>query len=147
MRRKSLTFFWISIAVYVISFFLPAFYEFGENPLDNSSPRYWIGISVFLAGGLFLPFFFVNWWVLLWLANPLYWKGLSDYWHHKDGGVFYVISSFILGLLFLTTYKSSFQSNLDSVHVVGQVGLGYYLWMMSFVLLFVAMYMDPELCE
>ena len=58
-----------------------------------------------------------------------------------------MISSFILGLLFLTTYKSSFQSNLDAVHVVGQVGLGYYLWMMSFVLLFVAMYMDPELCE
>ena len=121
----------LSIIVFIISLFQPAFFIDREDSdaYSNSLFLLALGWMSFLGGG-FVPF-------IIWLANPIY--VISIFLINKSikFGIITSLVSILLALIF-SNLNSILTSESGSKSKITELGLGFYLWISSFVILFVS---------
>ena len=121
----------LSIIVFIISLFQPAFFIDREDSdaYSNSLFLLALGWMSFLGGG-FVPF-------IIWLANPIY--VISIFLINKSikFGIITSLVSILLALIF-SNLNSILTSESGTTSKITELGLGFYLWISSFVILFVS---------
>ena len=121
----------LSIIVFIISLFQPAFFIDREDSdaYSNSLFLLALGWMSFLGGG-FVPF-------IIWLANPIY--VISIFLINKSikFGIITSLVPILLALIF-ANLNSILTSESGSKSKITELGLGFYLWISSFVILFVS---------
>ncbi len=121
----------LSIALYILSMFFTPFYV--ANPkadiYSNSFFMLLSGWMAVLGGGLFLT--------LIWLANPLYFFGGFLILNKEKFAVVPVTAALLLALYF-TTLDSVMDGESGKTTAITQLGAGFYLWISSFIVLFIA---------
>jgi hypothetical protein len=129
-ERPGLPYCITSVVLYFSSFFFYAYYDdlllhygtYGEECFMYGL----IGsIPVIIVELINLNFYYL-WIPIIWLANPLYWISTYYYLKKRKRGIYYAISSIVLGFLFLFV-------------PIGVKMLGYYLWVSSFVVMLIAL--------
>jgi hypothetical protein len=121
----------LSIIVFIISLFQPAFFIDREDSdaYSNSLFLLALGWMSFLGGG-FVPF-------IIWLANPIY--VISIFLINKSikFGIITSLVPILLALIF-ANLNSILTSESGSKSKITELGLGFYLWISCFIILFVS---------
>lgn len=120
-----------SIIVFIISLFQPAFFIDREDSdaYSNSLFLLALGWMSFLGGG-FVPF-------IIWLANPIYIISIFLISKSFKFGIITSLWSIFLAIIF-ANLNSILTSESGSDSKITYLGLGYYLWISSFVILFIS---------
>ena len=124
--------FWLiaaSITLYVLCLFFTPFYVANKEAdvYSNSLFMVFLGWIAILGGGL-VP-------TIIWLANPLYFVGLFFILNRVKFGIVAVFLALILAFYF-TTLDSIMDGESGATTNITELGLGYYLWVSSFIMLF-----------
>ena len=121
--------FFISIFLFALSLFQPAFFIDREDSdaLSDSLFLFALGWMSFLGGGL-IPF-------IIWLANPLYLLSLFLVKKNIKTGKITISISIILALIF-ANLNEILTSESGSTSKITELGNGFFLWISSFVILF-----------
>lgn len=143
MEKKNFCFYgFLSLTLYIASFFFYAFYDEGINSGIYGATCFMNGL-VFLVPVILLDIFNLSMkflWIIIWLANPLYWLALYCYYRRRyNVGGNILLAAIVLGLLFLFVKDVHYGNVTTSSRVIGEKMLGYYLWLSSFFVLFIAM--------
>ncbi|MBQ8711869.1 MAG: hypothetical protein IJ551_03465 [Prevotella sp.] len=146
-NKLSKILFWISIFCYIASCTQSAFQ-------DEVTEGYITGIWCLAIGGpsasfcaiadLF-SFDFSFFWTLAWMANPLYWISIYKYLRRRRTGIWFALCAVVIASLFYGVHAEWDAAWFVSMHRVGEKMSGYYLWVLSFVLVFVAFCMRYEI--
>lgn len=126
--------FWLtvlSIALYILSMFFTPFYVADPKADIYSNSLFMLlsGWMAVLGGGLFLT--------LIWLANPLYFFGAFLVLNKEKFAVVPVTLSLLLAFYFLTL-DSVMDGESGATTAITKLGLGFYIWISSFITMFVA---------
>ncbi len=126
--------FWLtvlSIALYLLSLFFTPFYVANKEADIYSNSFYMLlsGWMAVLGGGLFLT--------VIWLANPLYIFGTFLVLNKEKFAVIPVTLSLLLAIYF-TTLDSVIDGESGKTTAIKQLGAGFYIWILSFVMMFIA---------
>ena len=126
--------FWLvvaSVTLYILCLFFTPFYVANKEAdvYSNSLFMVLLGWMSILGGGL-IP-------TIIWLANPLYLFGGFLILNKEKVGVVLVGLSIILALYF-TTLDSIMDGESGKTTAITKLGVGFYLWIASFIILFIA---------
>lgn len=121
----------LSLIIFTISLFQPAFFidRQDSDAYSNSLFLFALGWMSFLGGG-FIPF-------MIWLANPLYLISIFLISKSFKLGILTSLWSIFLAVIF-ANLNSILTSESGSTSKITELGLGFYLWMSSFVILFIS---------
>lgn len=132
-KIKSLQFWLValSLTLYLLSMFFTPFYVANEESdiYSNSFFMLLMGWMAILGGGL-IP-------TIIWLANPLYFFGGFLILNKEKFGVVLITISVFLALYF-TTLDSIMDGESGATTAITKLGVGFYLWIASFIILFIA---------
>lgn len=130
----------ISIIIFVVACFFPAFYELGVIDADvtvRPTPGW-----ACLPAGLFVPVALYGFydpdinWILVWNANLFFLISIALYFASKKirWQLIAIIGTMLIGLLFLLVdYPMyGYGINDDECRTIVELGVGYYLWLLSF---------------
>ncbi|MDH6254033.1 hypothetical protein M2347_003760 [Chryseobacterium sp. H1D6B] len=122
--------FFLSIILFLISLFQPAFFIDKKNAdaYSNSLFLFCFGWMSFL-GGAFIPF-------IIWLANPLYLVSIILIYKNFKIGIITLTMSVILSVAF-ANLDTILSSESGAVSKITELGAGFYLWMASFIVLLI----------
>lgn len=117
-----------SLVLFIFSLFQPAFFidRKDSDAYSDSLFLFALGWMSFLGGG-FIPF-------LIWLANPLYLLSLFLVKKKSKYGITTISISIILAIIF-ANLNEILTSESGSTSKITELGNGYYLWLLSFVVL------------
>ena len=140
----------VSLTMYVASCFFYAYYDEGIGSGIYGAVCFKNGL-VFLLPVVIMDVFNLSTkylWIMIWLANPLYWYAILCYYrrHHNRGGNF-VLAAIALGLLFLFVEDVHYGNVTSNSYIIGEKMPGYYLWLSSFFVLFIALLKESLLSE
>lgn len=119
----------ISLILFIVSLTQPAFFidqKDDPNAYSNSLLLFLTGWMSFL-GGAFIPF-------VIWLANPLYFTSIYLTTKNKSGGLYLSCSATFLAIIF-SQLNVIMTSESGSTSEITSKGLGFKLWLTSFVFL------------
>lgn len=121
----------LSIIVFIISLFQPAFFidRKDSDAYSDSLFLFALGWMSFFGGG-FIPF-------IIWLANPIYLISIFLINKSLKSGISMSLISILLALIF-ANLNSILTSESGSTSKITELGLGFYLWISSFVILFIS---------
>jgi len=120
----------LSIILFIISLFQPAFFidRKDSDAYSDSLFLFALGWMSFFGGG-FIPF-------LIWLANPLYIISLFLINRKSKTGIITISISIFLALIF-ANLNEILTSESGSTSKITELGVGYFLWISSFIVLFI----------
>lgn len=133
-------FVYISIIIFVVACFFPAFYELGVIDTDVTVRPFpgWMC----LTSGIFVPIALFGFydpdinWILVWNANLLFLISIALYFAFKKirWQLIAIIGTTLIGLLFLFVDCPlyGYGINDDKCRTIVELGVGYYLWLLSF---------------
>ncbi|WP_300671155.1 hypothetical protein [Soonwooa sp.] len=121
----------LSVVLFVISLFCPAFFIDRVDRDAYSNSFYlliigWMG----LLGGAIIPF-------LIWLANPLYIFSILLVTSREKAGVLFALIPVVLAVVF-ANLDTIITSESGASSRITELGSGYILWLLSFIVLFAA---------
>ncbi|WP_312765388.1 hypothetical protein [Epilithonimonas sp.] len=121
----------LSIIVFIVSLFQPAFFidRIDSDAYSNSLFLFALGWMSFLGGG-FIPF-------IIWLANPIFLISIFLINKSLKAGILMSLISILLAIIF-ANLNSILISESGSTSKITELGLGFYLWLSSFVILFIS---------
>lgn len=120
-----------SIIVFIISLFQPAFFIDREDSDAYSNSLFLLALGwMSFLGGRFVPF-------IIWLANPIYIISIFLISKSFKFGIITSLWSIFLAIIF-ANLNSILTSESGSDSKITYLGLGYYLWISSFVILFIS---------
>ena len=102
--------------------------NYDRQKIDSGISLLFMGILAILGGGLF------EW--LIWLANPLFIAGIIFYYNDDKLCVYLSGGATILGISF-STWKEILASESGSTASIEKLNIGYWLWILSFIVLFI----------
>jgi hypothetical protein len=119
----------LSLILLFISITQPAFFiDRPEDPeaWSDSWIIFFFGWTFFLGGSFSGTF--------IWLANPIYFTSLIFIFDHKPKGIYLSVLATLIALLF-STFDTVITSESGSYSAITSFGLGYKLWVSSFITL------------
>lgn len=133
----------ISLIMYIASFFFYAYYDEGIKNGIYGGVCFMNGL-VFLLPVIIMDLYNLSMdylWIIIWLANPLYWYAALYYYRHQyNRGGNYILAAIGLGLSFLLVKDVGYGNVTTNSYVIGEKLFGYYLWLASFLVLFIALF-------
>lgn len=132
----------IAIWAYCLSLAFPAFYTKAvtswEGNLVDDGPT-WYGIGVLVFGWLSAignPNRY-QYWSIAWFANPLFFLALSQVRRSRPTG--FLTALFGLSIALTSIFKKKIWNDKEPPEIViTDYGIGFYLWLLAFVMLSVA---------